>query len=818
MPIAVRDLVGGLKPESTVLLFGAGSSVPSNAPSVADLQAHFEKTFGVPASGYSLAEQTAIIEQRTRDRPRLIAELRAKFRGVTPTGALLNLPLYEWKSIFTTNYDRLVEDCYQRRSRPVSVYSSNFDFGPKADPRAIQLFKLHGTIEKDISDGDRSRIILTQNDYDATGDFREQLFDRLKADLAGAHLVIIGHSLADDDIKSIVDRAIRLNANSGGGGRVTLFMFTRDDGRALLFESRGPEVCFGGLDDFFAALTAKFVSTPGAAPSSGDPLDDHPALRPTTVDAAHQQATAAANVSAMFNGWPATYADIAAGLTFARDVAQQIKDQFLSSDRSVAILLGPSGVGKTTAVRQTLSELLKLGFLCWEHKLDQVMSPYEWRAVAAHLKHHGMTGCLFIDDAHSDLSEVNDLVDFLVTDGSSSLKLVLASSTNQWYPRVKTPALHKSSVEYHLSRVHSNEIDRLLNLAENVPAVRNLVEANFAGFSRGERKARLTQRCEADMFVCLKNIFSSDKLDDIMLREYATLAKPLQDIYKIVAAMESAGVRVHRQLVIRLLGIPAMSVSAVLLGLSDIIHEQTVDEREGVYAWRGRHKVIMDIIAEHKFYTENKRYDLLKKVVDAISPTYDIEIRTIRELCNVATGLATLPDRREQNVLLRKMISLAPRERVPRHRLIRNLIALGEYDPADTEIRLFENDFRMDGPTSRYKIDLAVARAVRSPGLMDEDRIVLLDKARESAAAAADRFKWNKAVLSAYCEVGLELARLSNDRRVFDTAIGALKDAEQRTGDPDISRRISRYETRANSILVDGEVEFSAASLADDDD
>jgi hypothetical protein len=192
------------------------------------------------------------------------------------------------------------------------------------------------------------------------------------------------------------------------------------------------------------------------------------------------------------------------------------------------------------------------------------------------------------------------------------------------------------------------------------------------------------------MFVCLKNIFASDKLDDIILREYASLAEPLQDIYKVVAAMEAAGVRVHRQLIIRLLGIPAMRIGAILAGLSDIIHEQTVNAREGVYAWKGRHFVIMNIVAEHKYYLENKRVDLFNKVIDAISPTYDIEIRTIRELCNIETGLATVSDRREQNILLRKMLSVAPKERVPRHRLIRNLISLGDYDHAETEIRLFE--------------------------------------------------------------------------------------------------------------------------------
>ena len=154
------------------------------------------------------------------------------------------------------------------------------------------------------------------------------------------------------------------------------------------------------------------------------------------------------------------------------------------------------------------------------------------------------------------------------------------------------------------------------NLIENNAELRTLVEGGFAGFSRSERRRRLIQRCDADMFVCMKNIFSSEKLDDIILREYATLDKEARDVYRIVAAMESAGVHVHRQLVIRLLGIPAMEIAAILTRLTDIVHEQTVSETEGIYAWRGRHKVIVDIIAEHKFYDTGKRFDLLNTRVN----------------------------------------------------------------------------------------------------------------------------------------------------------------------------------------------------------
>jgi len=815
MTVKVDELIDQLQPNRTVLLFGAGSSRPSGAPSVTDLQEHFEKIFSISGKDYTLAEQTAIIEHRTRDRARLIAELRSTFRGLRPTGALLNLPLYDWKSIFTTNYDQLIEDSYTRRTRAKSVYTSNFDFGVRSDPSAVQIFKLHGTIEQDVSDGHRSRIVLTANDYDLVSEYREQLFDRLKSDLAGSHLIIIGHSLGDPDIKDVVDRALLLNSKSGGGGHITILSYDRDDGRAALFESRGLSVCFGSLDDFFAGLAARITITPPAA-SSEDPLDTRTALRPATLDVGHQRTQVATNVGAMFNGWPASYADIAAGFTFNRELAGQLVQQLTKNERHIAVILGPSGVGKTTAARQALSTLFRNGFLCWEHKSDQSVLIEEWRDVAAQLKADNVNGCLFIDDAHTELAEVNDLLDYLASDNNKSLRLVLVSSNSQWHPRIKTPSLHKGGVEYSLNRVHGNEIDRLLDLAENVTAVKSLVEENFAGFSRSERRMRLTERCEADMFVCLKNIFSSDKLDDIMLREYATLAQPLQDIYKIVAAMEAAGVRVHRQLIIRLLGIHPQKIGALLDGLADIIHEQTVDAREGVYAWKGRHLVIMTIIAQHKYYQQNKRYDLFEKVIDAISPTYDIEIRTIRELCNVETGLATISDRRQQNVLLRKMLSAAPRERVPRHRLIRNLISLADYDAAEIEIKLFEKDFRLDGPAARYKIDLALARAVKSPGLMHEDRLVLLDKAREQAAAAAFKFKENKSVLTAYCEVALELMRMTKKRTEFDNAIRQLKEAEERTSDPDISRRIARLDARANLISTEENIEFGLLAVEED--
>lgn len=809
MPTDLGFVVQSLKLERTILLFGAGSSIPSGAPSVGQLQKAFERRFAVSATDYSLSEQAGIIEQKIHDRRLLVEALRDEFKGLKPLGSILNLPLYPWKSIFTTNYDELIEQSYNHRNSPLNVYSSNFDFGKSRNPESTPLFKLHGTIWQDVVDGDRSRLILTDADYDLTEEYRQTLYDRLKSDLAGSTLIIIGHSLADPDIKEIVNRAASLNTKSGGSGSIVLLSYSRDEGRAVLFEPRGITVTFGGIDEFFAEVAKRAIPStdphPQGSPISTDPLDVITALRPSTIDAAQAASNLKSDVSRMYNGWPASHSDINAGHTFRRDVTDKIESSLLNDGKLAIALIGASGVGKTTAARQALAGLsAKAGWFTWEHKEDLPFLHTRWRDAARELAKNGTHGVLLIDNAPNDLPEINDLVDLLANEKLTSLRLILCASPNQWHPRVKTPHLYKQGVEYSLSRISANEIDRLLSLVETDAQLRPLVEADFLGYSRSEKRQRLVDTCSADMFVCLRRIFSSESFDDIVLREYAELADAEREIYRVIAAMESTGVHVHRQLVIRLLSINADAVAGTLNRLSGIIEESTVSERQGIYAWFGRHRVIMNIIARHKYFDKVQRFELISNVIDAVQPTYDIEIRTLKELCSVETGIPSIPSRDDQNLLLRKMISVAPGTRVPRHRLIRNLVELGKYDQAEAEIRTFKNDFGFDGPVTRYRINLATARAMNSPGLLLEDRIYIINEAKELAASAASKYRDNKFILTAYCEVGVAAFKLGLGRDLFDLAIAEFRRAEERNGDPDIQRAISIIDRRFERALRDG--------------
>jgi hypothetical protein len=64
MSISLEEMVERIDPKNTVLFFGAGSSVPSGAPSVAKLITKISQDFNLESNGYSLQEIASIAESK----------------------------------------------------------------------------------------------------------------------------------------------------------------------------------------------------------------------------------------------------------------------------------------------------------------------------------------------------------------------------------------------------------------------------------------------------------------------------------------------------------------------------------------------------------------------------------------------------------------------------------------------------------------------------------------------------------------------------------------------------------------------------------
>lgn len=274
---------------------------------------------------------------------------------------------------------------------------------------------------------------------------------------------------------------------------------------------------------------------------------------------------------------------------------------------------------------------------------------------------------------------------------------------------------------YELSKLSDPELMRLLDLLDQRSDVRALVESSFLGYSRTQRLDRLRQRCDSDMFVCLKNIFGFQSIDQIILEEFNSLNPDLQDVYKQVGGMQAIGVRVHREIVRQITGLRANQIARTLDDLDGIVEEYEVSEKHGIYGWRLRHQIISLLIAKYKFSSQEDLYALFDLVISNINPTYKLELQSLSDMCDLDTGIVRISDQSKQNILLRKMITLAPSERVPRHRLIHNLIDMGDFDVAAAEIKSFERDIRADGPVVRYQVKLKLGLASKMPEISDGD-------------------------------------------------------------------------------------------------
>ncbi|RMP99379.1 hypothetical protein ALQ14_05347, partial [Pseudomonas savastanoi pv. glycinea] len=102
-----------------------------------------------------------------------------------------------------------------------------------------------------------------------------------------------------------------------------------------------------------------------------------------------------------FNGWPASFKDIESGLTFERDLVESSVNSIINENRIFCVVVGASGVGKTTAARQVLLNLSSKGYQSWEHKADLNLDVPAWLTVAKGLKGLGKKACLMIDEAHN---------------------------------------------------------------------------------------------------------------------------------------------------------------------------------------------------------------------------------------------------------------------------------------------------------------------------------------------------------------------------------------------------------------------------------
>lgn len=790
MPISLDVLCAAIKPQNTMLLLGAGASIPSGAPSGNQLAHNLWRDVAKSEPQSDDLIETAGILERRYSRKLVIESIVSSFKKARPTGGLLGLPKFGWHSLFTTNFDQLTEAAYKAASVPLTPIRSNYDFTQRESRTETTLYKLHGCISQDRTLGHKASMILTEQDYEDFQQYRQSLFSLLQSGLLTGDVLIVGQSLRDRHLSDLVKKVLGYK-QEGAPGDIYVLVYDSDDLRAPLLEDKGAKIAFGGIDDFIHSMA---LNSPAPIFSSSGEEAPLPISLISIVENVEQARLLEPNVVKMFNGSSATFADIRAGATFERANYPLAIDNITNKHSPIMVIVGAAGVGKTTFARQILTDLHGKGYFAFEHKNDFLFQSQPWIAFESELRNKGLRAVLHLDECTRYLRQANLLVEHIASLDDSSLKVILTANAAQWGPRIKTAAIFSKGHLTELSRLVDADLRALINLVEFNKSVSDLVHTDFKSLSRNAQFSRLRERCSADMFVCLKNIFANDSLDKILLAEFDELEEDPQQYYRYIAALESVGMRVHRQLVMRMLGLRADQVDAVLSGLVGIVDEFEINQKNGIYGWATRHIVIARKITEYKYSSPEDLDKLFRKIIANINPSIHTELQSIRDLCDKDYGIGRLGDALIRKKLYRQLINVAPGERIPWHRLIRELLDENSLEETEYLIRDAIEAVGQDAPIDRYRVRLLIARSEYTTGISSSDRMALLRKAYDLAQRNIARHKTDKYSYRVLCDVALKLVEKGEHPQILSNAIGAMREGAESILDPDMDRELRRFE------------------------
>jgi hypothetical protein len=120
----------------------------------------------------------------------------------TPTHHLItSLPI---NTIWTTNYDDLLETAFQHNRKRVDVKRRASDFATTRRNTDVTVYKMHG------DKTDPVEAILTKDDYETYSDKRELFTIALKGDLTKKTFLFVGFSFTDPNVMYLLGRIKQL--------------------------------------------------------------------------------------------------------------------------------------------------------------------------------------------------------------------------------------------------------------------------------------------------------------------------------------------------------------------------------------------------------------------------------------------------------------------------------------------------------------------------------------------------------------------------------------------------------------------------------
>lgn len=569
------------------------------------------------------------------------------FKEIEPAPFHLEIPKFRWSAIFTTNYDRLIEKCYEKTTDKIQNVvtfisdAQNLEINSLSTSN-IPLIKLHGCVTR--THDENLPLILTTDQYNDHKKNREGLFKYLYELAYKNTIVFVGHSLQDANIRAVL---LELEKESPNGERHYLLK----PGLKSVERDFWGQKKITALDMTFEAFIQELSTTvtindrilPFALKSDSHPIqrffNNHCKPSEELISALENELLVlnstmpitTCNAKEFFRGVEQGWASIADGVAIRRSIQSRVfecaiqkTDAERKSNTEFYVIKGEAGAGKTVLLRQIAWETmqLNLGIPIWVmggslldvHLIEELCSKSGERVF------------LFWDDAANNAIEINR---FVTKSKQKKLNVTIITTEryNEW--NIRCDELDEQITDkFNLTYLSENEIENLVDLLEKHDSLGpNLI------------KKTKKQRCEEfrdilgrQLLVALHEATMGEPFEDIIYNEYTNIyPDDARSIYLTICVLNRQRVPVRAGLISRIHDITFEDFQRRFYApLENVVISNSINNHDVFYS--ARHSEIAEIVFRRALSRTEDRYLEYIKILSKLNISFSSDKNSFRQL------------------------------------------------------------------------------------------------------------------------------------------------------------------------------------------
>lgn len=662
-------LIQQVKEGKVVLLLGSGASCEAtdangnNPPMGQELARMLSVKFlGGEHADLPLDQvgEYAISESNLFDVQNYIREI---FEPFSPTEAHDLLTTFRWEGIATTNYDRLIESAYQNAAKPVQNPQPFIENGDRIhdlmrNPNSVKLLKLHGCITRTANSD--CPLILTVDQYIQYRQGRRRLFSQLFDWASERPIVFIGHSLRDNDLRTLLNLLIE----ESGDARPRYYAVSPDSDpiRTRFWETKKVTCIDASFCNFLKTLdTTVPVPFRGLTVDYSNlshPIEERFSKSDTRLSERCKQfldvevdyvkdCTSGAPIDPrkFYRGFDGGWSGIEQGLDVSRRIADEILSDLVLDDPTgapngptIALLKAHAGAGKSILLKR----------IAWD-------SAHEYNRLCLFLRPHGTLDLLslkelqnlcderiflFIDDVADHTRELRQLFEERAPE-FAHLTVIAAERTNQWnMVTEETKSLIMSS--YELRYLSEKEIAQLLDLLKKHRALGTLEHLTVA-----TQQNAFKERAGRQILVALHEATLGRPFEEIVVDEYKNIpSDEARRIYLSICVLNRLGVWVRAGIMSRIHGINFEDFRERLFAPLENVVQTRFDPITRDYMYSARHPHISEMVFENILRDQEERFNEYIRCLKALNIDYQTDRSAFRQMIRAHTLITmfTNPD------------------------------------------------------------------------------------------------------------------------------------------------------------------------------